>query len=225
MFNLRNFTILFTRWAHFKFDACYRSQHVGTGACLPCCSISSSFQKTCGHRGYEFLEFWCWNLVPFLPDIGFQLLKSLWLSLTYFPFNDGPNVHYRWKIWTAGRPIQHLVSSITKSYCCNSCSKRFCIVLLKYVSYGGEHMLLYKLHIPFSIHSAFQNMQAAHTVCTYAPPYHRRCWLEMNWTLMTRWKVSLLFISEDTASVISNRNVKFGLAWPLNTFPLWNSPF
>ncbi len=44
---------------------------VGTGACLPWCSISSSFQnslKTSGHRGYEFLEFWCWNLVPFLPD-------------------------------------------------------------------------------------------------------------------------------------------------------------
>ncbi len=57
---------------------------VGTGACLPWCSISSSFQnslKTSGHRGYEF---WCLNLVPFLPDIGFQLLKSLWSSLTYF---------------------------------------------------------------------------------------------------------------------------------------------
>ncbi len=26
----------------------------------------------------------CWNLVPFLPDMGFQLLKSLWSSLTYF---------------------------------------------------------------------------------------------------------------------------------------------
>ncbi len=49
---------------------------VGTGACLPWCSISSSFQnslKTSGHQGYEFLEFLCWNLVPFLPDIGFQL--------------------------------------------------------------------------------------------------------------------------------------------------------
>ncbi len=60
---------------------------VGMGACLPWCSISSSFQnssKMSGHRGYEFLEFWCWNLVTFLPDIGFQLLKSLWLSLMYF---------------------------------------------------------------------------------------------------------------------------------------------
>ncbi len=35
-------------------------------------------------------------------------------------------------------------------------------------------------------------MQAAHTVCTYAPPYHQRCWL-LNWTLITCWKVSLLF--------------------------------
>ncbi len=108
---------------------------VGTGACLPWCSISSSFQnslKTSGHWGYEFLEFWFWNVVPFLPDIGFQLLKSLWSSLTYFSFNDAPNVLYRWKIWTAGRPIQHLVSSTTKPCCCNSCSMWFCIVLLKY---------------------------------------------------------------------------------------------
>ncbi len=61
------------------------------------------------HRGYyEFLESsWCWNLFPFLPDIGFQLLKSLWSSLTHFLFNDASNVLYRWKIWTAGRPIQH----------------------------------------------------------------------------------------------------------------------
>ncbi len=60
--------------------------------------IFSSFQnslKTSGHRGYEFLEFWCWNLVPFLPDIGFQLLKSLSSSLTYFSFNDALNVLYR----------------------------------------------------------------------------------------------------------------------------------
>ncbi len=112
--------------------------HVYHGVASPL--LLQNSVKTCGYRGYEFLEFWCWNLVPFLPDLGFQLLKSLWLSLTYFLFNDGPNVHYRWKIWVAGRPIQPLDSSITKSCCCNSCSKRFCIVLLKYMSSGGEHM-------------------------------------------------------------------------------------
>ncbi len=61
MFKLRNSTIICTKWAHFKFDVCYRFQNtvVGMGACLPWCSISSSFQnslKTSGHRGYEFLH-------------------------------------------------------------------------------------------------------------------------------------------------------------------------
>ncbi len=63
---------------------------VGTGVCLLWCSISSSFQnssKMSGYRGYEFVEFWCWDLVPFMPNIGFQLLKISWSSLTYFSFN------------------------------------------------------------------------------------------------------------------------------------------
>ncbi len=65
---------------------------------VPWCSILSSFQnslKTSGHRGHEFLEFCCWNFVPFLPDVGFQLLKSLWSSLMYFSCNDASNVLYR----------------------------------------------------------------------------------------------------------------------------------
>ncbi len=90
----------------------------------------------------------------------------------------------------------------------------FCIVLLKYTSSGVEHMLLQNIYIHFGIHSASQNMQAAHTLCTYAPPYHQRCCRLLNWTLMTRWKVSLLFSPEDTASVISNENDTFGLVWP-----------
>ncbi len=52
---------------------------VGTEACLPWCSISSSFQnslKTSGYRVYEFLEFWCWNLVPFCQFSTWTLL--LW---------------------------------------------------------------------------------------------------------------------------------------------------
>ncbi len=102
---------------------------VGTGTCLPWCSISSFFHnslKTSGHWGYEFLEFCCLNLVPFLPDICFQLLKSSWSSLTYFLFNNVQNFHYRWKIWTAGRPIQHPDSSTTKPCCCNSCVVLHC---------------------------------------------------------------------------------------------------
>ncbi len=71
---------------------------VGTGACLPWRSISSSFQnslKMSRHRGYEFLEFLCLNLVLLFPDIGFQLLKSSWSLLTYVLFNDARNVLYR----------------------------------------------------------------------------------------------------------------------------------
>ncbi len=41
------------------------------------------------------MEFWFWNLVPFLPDIGCTQLKSSWSSLTYFSFNDKPDVLYR----------------------------------------------------------------------------------------------------------------------------------
>ncbi len=61
--------------------------------------------------------------------------------------------------------------------------------------------------------SPFQNLQAARTVCTYTPTCHQRCLL-LNWMLITCWKVSLLFSPEDTASIISNKNVTFGLVWP-----------
>ncbi len=183
----------------------------GTGACLPWCSISSSFQnslKTSGHRCYEFLEFCCWNWVPFLPDICFRQLKSLWSSLTYFSFNDAPNVFYRWQIWTAGQFSSRTL--LLRSHAVVIAAVCFLLKYTRPSSYIFQH-------------SAFQNMQAAHTVCPYAPPYHQRCWL-LKWTLITRWKVSLLFSPEDTASVISDKNVKFGLIWPLNTFTLWNSP-
>ncbi len=42
-------------------------KRVGTGACR----FSFSSQTSLKTSGHEFLEFWCWNLVPLLPDIGF----------------------------------------------------------------------------------------------------------------------------------------------------------
>ncbi len=45
--------------------------------------------------GIEVMIFWTFgDLVPFLPNVVFQLLTSLWSSLTYFSFKDGPNVLY-----------------------------------------------------------------------------------------------------------------------------------
>ncbi len=93
MFELRHFTLISFKLISNVMPAT-GLKIVGMGTCLPWCSISS-FQnslKTSGHRSYEF---WCWNLETFLPDISFQLLKSLWSSLMYFSFNDEPNVLYR----------------------------------------------------------------------------------------------------------------------------------
>lgn len=72
-------------------------------------------------------------------------------------------------------------------------------------------MFLSNLYITFRIHSSLKNMQAAHTMYTYtASPYHQR----------TCWKVSLFFSLEAAASVINNKNIKFGLIWPWNNFRL-----
>lgn len=72
----------------------------------------------------------------------------------------------------------------------------------------GKHILLYNLYIPFSFHSSFQNKHTANTVCNYAPRYHQTSWL-LNWTLKTRWMVSLA----DATFMITNNNIKFGLLW------------
>ncbi len=61
---------------------------VGTGHVYPGVAspllLKTAWRRLC----IEVLSFWsCWNLVPFLPDIGLKLLKSLWSSLTYFLFN------------------------------------------------------------------------------------------------------------------------------------------
>ncbi len=136
--------------------------------------------------------------------------------MAYFSFNDAPNVCFMWKIWTAGRSVQHPDSSTMKPSCCNSCSMWFCIVLLKYTHLEGSiccsKTFIYlsafivpsktcKLPIPYAI----------------MHPIYQRCWL-LNWSLITRWKVSLLFSPEDTASLISDKNVQFGLILPWNTF-------
>ncbi len=42
--------------------------HVYHGVASP--FLFKTVSKTSGHRGYEFLEFWCWNLVPFLPEVS-----------------------------------------------------------------------------------------------------------------------------------------------------------
>ena len=62
----------------------------------------------------------------------FWVLNSSRSSLSYFALHNEPDVFSWWKIWTAGRFVQHLDSSTTKPCCCNRCSMWFSIVLLKY---------------------------------------------------------------------------------------------
>ncbi len=107
---------------------------VGTGHVYNGLASPLLFKTVWRHLCIKVMSFWGFGVEfgppPFLPDIDFQLLKSSWSYLTYFLFNGAPNVLYRWKIWTAGRPIQHPDSSTTKPCCCNCCSVWFCIVLL-----------------------------------------------------------------------------------------------
>ncbi len=104
----------------------------------------------------------------------------------YGTFNNAPNVLNSEDL-DCSRPIQHPDSSTTKPCCCNSCSMWFCIVLLR------------TCKLPTRMH-----------LCN--PHTNQSYWL-LNWMLITRWKgLSPLISPEDTASVISNKNVNLDLS-------------
>ncbi len=91
-------------------------------------------------------------------------------------------------IWTAGWPIQHRTlllrsHAVVISAVCGFALSCWNTQGLPWNTCRLEGSICWSkiFYIPFSIHSAFQSMQAAHTVCTYAPPYHQRFWL-LNWT-------------------------------------------
>ncbi len=78
--------------------------------------------------------------------------------------------------------IQHPDSSTMKPCCCNNCSG-FALSCWNRRCLEGSICCSKTFYIPFSIHSAFQNMQAAHTICTYAPHTIRDAgfWTERWW--------------------------------------------
>ncbi len=78
---------------------------VGTGACLTWSIISSSFQnslKMSGHRSYEFLEFWCWNLVPIWTRLTIEHFSTLKQSILNEPWSTGHD--------GASGPCSHMAS-------------------------------------------------------------------------------------------------------------------
>ncbi len=63
MFKLRNFTIVCTKWAHFKFDACYRSQNSWDGGNVDHGVASPLLFKTVWRRlGIEVMSFWSFGV-------------------------------------------------------------------------------------------------------------------------------------------------------------------
>ncbi len=130
MFKLRNCKILCTKWAHFKFDACYRSQNswdVGMFTTVyHLLFFSKQFEDVWASKlwvsGVSVLEF-----CPIFAWYRFPAAEEFVVVFDIFSYSVAPNVLYRQKIWTAGRPIQHPDSSTTKPCCCNSCSMWFCM--------------------------------------------------------------------------------------------------
>ncbi len=189
MFKLRNLYILCTKLAHFKCDACYRSQNSWDGRTFTMVQhllfFSEQFEDVWASR----LWVWCWNLVPFLPDIGFQLLKSLWSSDVFFCLMMP-------QMFSIGeRSGLQAGQFSTQTFLLQSHAVVIAAECSFALSYWNTCCL--DLYTPFSIHIAFENMQAAHTVCTYAAPYHQRCWLLCVWPaaisscsprLVTHWR-------------------------------------
>ncbi len=192
------------------------SNLVGTGAMFyhGVVGISSLFKTVWRRLGIEVMSFWSLvlELVPFLPDIGFQLLKSSWSSLTYFhlmmcqmfSIDERSGLQAgQFSTWTLLLRSHAVVIAAVCGFALSCWNPR---------RLEGS-ICCSKIFIYFSIHSAFQKMQAAHTVCTYAPPYHQRCWL-LNWPLITRWKVSLLFSRRTRRPWFPTRMSNFELVWP-----------
>ncbi len=114
--------MLCTKLAHFKFDACYRSQnswegrhvfnHVFHGVLSPL-----HFKTVWRRLGIEVMSFWSFGVRIWSHSCLIYIFPSaeeFVVIFDVFLFNDVPNVLYRWKIWNAGRPIQHPDSSTTK---------------------------------------------------------------------------------------------------------------
>ncbi len=103
MFKLRYFTLLSIKWAHFKFDACYRTQNSWDGGMFTMVKhilfFSKQFEDVWASRSWvsgvlvlEFGPIFAWYRFPAAEE--FVVTFDIFLC-----FNDAPNVLYRWKIW------------------------------------------------------------------------------------------------------------------------------
>ena len=61
--------------------------------------------KKLGHLGTEETSCWDSNVVPFLYEIEFELLKSPGFSLSCFAFHYEPNDVIWWKVWSSATEL------------------------------------------------------------------------------------------------------------------------
>lgn len=134
------------------------------GPCLPLCSNLYSFNNNPYISGKETSCLWSFEKIMLSHSCDsmtvFYLLKSSGSSSVYFSFHDAPKLFSWWKVWTEGRPAQHLDSSITKPCCCS-------LTLTCWFMKGPPWK-----YIPFSIKDGFPDLQAVHFIGTNGLTYN-----------------------------------------------------
>lgn len=133
-------------------------------------------------------------------------------------------------IWWQEQIIERLAVQHLKPCCWNSLW--FSVVLLKYAwpslkkasSWWGKHVFLYNLSIPFSIHGAFPDVQAARSKAIMHLSVRDAGFRTEHWWL-NKPDSPVLSSVEDTASMFSKNNVTFWWIWPQKSFYLGLSPF
>ena len=163
MFKLRNFTVLSTKWAHFRCDSCYGSLTSWT----PWWSISSSSLnslKTSGHPGSEILEFWCWTWShSWLIEVSscWRVLVGL-MMLQMFSPGQRSGLQVQFSSWT-------LLWCGSTSFCWNTQD-------LPWNRRGLEgSRCSSETFIDLSTFIVPSRTSSCHTVWTYGP-HHQRCW-------------------------------------------------
>ena len=119
-------------WYHLKIQekilnlmAATHHKKVGKGTCLPLCIIPSSFIKSANN--WELKRPAAGPNCPIPAQHRILAVHQSWVFCHIWCFSW-------WKVWTAGRPVQHPdFFTITKSCCCDRCSVWSSMVLIKYV--------------------------------------------------------------------------------------------
>ncbi len=165
------------------------------GECLAWCSISSSFQNS-------FQDVWASRLwvsgvlVEFGPILAwYRFLAAEELSLMYLRLMMS-------QMFSIGeRSGLHAGQFSTRTLLLRSHTVVIAAVCGFVLSFWHTRHLEGSICCSksFIYLSAFIVPSKTNTVRTYAPPYHQRYWL-LNWMMIPRWKISLLFSPEDKAS-------------------------